>query len=448
MIGWRLASFKARRRDAIKEQSAAWSGLLLKALGDIGMRIFGLAVIALVCLTVPSLGHDIQRPLIFVPGIAGSNLEDPFTGQEVFGRGRFTVENLEAIQLPTIDNQPKLIATRVLLGQNSLLSDSAERYGLLRQRLLAQGYEEGKTLFFFPYDWRQSNFDTAAELKDFLEENELAGRQIDLIAHSMGALVALIYIQENPCDQRVRNLVVMGAPHFGSTMALQALIEGFPAFGIGNWAAVGAGNYKSVFRVFSSFESIYELLPLYPDCCFAKHNGKREKINILRRQSWVDHRLLANFLNVEEEKSFMQTDFVQRAFNRALALNQVVKKPLPSTIRKIVVANNRFASPTAVEINANGMGRHKWLAPENSGDSAVATKSALGPKHWTALLYSNSDHQFLFEDEVLWGNLERYLRAGGPEGPGWPKRRPREIGPQCLPREAANTNSASGSPDR
>ncbi len=414
-------------------------GRLLKPFSDISVRAVGMALIALVCLSVPSLGADVRRPLIFVPGIAGSNLEDPYTGQEVFGRGRFTVENLEAIQLPTIGDQPRLVATRVLLGKNSLFSDSVERYGLLRQRLISQGYEEGKNLFFFPYDWRQSNFDTAAELKEFLEENGLVGRQVDLIAHSMGALVALIYIHENSCDQRVRNLVVMGAPHFGSTMALQVLVEGFPAFGIGNWAAVGAGNYKSVFRVFSSFESIYELLPLYPDCCFAKLDGKREKINILRRQSWVEHRLLANFLDEEEEKSFMQTDFVQRAFNRALALNQIVNQPLPDSIRKIVVANNRFASPTSVEINANGMGRHKWLSPENSGDSAVATKSALGPRHWTALLYSNADHQLLFEDEVLWGNLERYLKASWPPGPGWPKRRPREIGPLCHQREAANT---------
>ena len=60
-----------------------------------------------------------------------------------------------------------------------------------------QGYDEQNgTLFVFPYDWRQSNHDTAVQFQEFMNSPPLKGKQVDIIAHSMGGLVAQIYIKK------------------------------------------------------------------------------------------------------------------------------------------------------------------------------------------------------------------------------------------------------------
>jgi pimeloyl-ACP methyl ester carboxylesterase len=80
------------------------------------------------------------------------------------------------------------------------------------------GYEKGKTIFEFPYDWRKSNLDTAVDLKnkinDVLESAKVS--RVDLVAHSMGGLVARQYIESADYANNVDQLVTMGTPQKGA----------------------------------------------------------------------------------------------------------------------------------------------------------------------------------------------------------------------------------------
>src|SRR3989344_8668463 len=69
-------------------------------------------------------------------------------------------------------------------------------YDNLIDTLLANGYVEDETLFKFPYDWRKSNVITAQLLADKIQEiKEICECvHVDLIAHSMGGLVASQYV--------------------------------------------------------------------------------------------------------------------------------------------------------------------------------------------------------------------------------------------------------------
>ncbi|MBI1855342.1 MAG: hypothetical protein HYR93_05700, partial [Chloroflexi bacterium] len=101
-------------------------------------------------------------------------------------------------------------------------------YDNLLNELRFAGYEDGISLFTFPYDWRQRNENSGDELgtaiNGFLQASSTSGRpyvisdSADIIAHSMGGLISRSYIQSST-QNNVRRLVTLGTPHSGAPMA-------------------------------------------------------------------------------------------------------------------------------------------------------------------------------------------------------------------------------------
>jgi pimeloyl-ACP methyl ester carboxylesterase len=82
-------------------------------------------------------------------------------------------------------------------------------------------YTLGVDLFTFPYNWRKSNVETAVLLKQKIDEvKEICNcDKVDLVAHSMGGLVARQYIQSDAYQQDVDQLIFLGTPHLGAPKA-------------------------------------------------------------------------------------------------------------------------------------------------------------------------------------------------------------------------------------
>jgi hypothetical protein len=81
------------------------------------------------------------------------------------------------------------------------------------------GYEEGETLFVAYYDWRLQNVLSAQEyLKPIIEQaKQASGRSlVDIIAHSMGGILARAYIQGEHYDLDVHQFFLLGTPNYGS----------------------------------------------------------------------------------------------------------------------------------------------------------------------------------------------------------------------------------------
>ncbi len=80
------------------------------------------------------------------------------------------------------------------------------------------GYEEGKDLFLLPYQWRADNIDTAGILQEKIrkikEDNNWP--KVDVVAHSMGGLVARQYIESNDYQNDIDQLIMLGTPNEGS----------------------------------------------------------------------------------------------------------------------------------------------------------------------------------------------------------------------------------------
>jgi pimeloyl-ACP methyl ester carboxylesterase len=92
-------------------------------------------------------------------------------------------------------------------------------YRPLLQRLEASGYSTATSyLQVYHYDWRQPLASNAARLKDLIDrvKTDTQRNEVDLIAHSMGGLVARALIQSDAYGDDVAHLVTLGSPHAGS----------------------------------------------------------------------------------------------------------------------------------------------------------------------------------------------------------------------------------------
>ena len=108
-------------------------------------------------------------------------------------------------------------ATRVLLVVHGIIGDTRSLVGALAAgpHPLHAGYDCVLALDY--ENLHTSVAQTAAALRDRMRELGLGeGRRVDVVAHSMGGLVARWWIEREGGDQAVRRLVMCGTPHGGS----------------------------------------------------------------------------------------------------------------------------------------------------------------------------------------------------------------------------------------
>jgi len=125
-----------------------------------------------------------------------------------------------------------------------------------------------RNYYVFFYDWRQDNVESARKLSRFIEQIRLdyadPELKVDLVAHSMGGLIARYYLRYSEQDMldgnefvvnlhgadRVRRVILLGTPNLGSVSALHSFIKGFK---------IGAGAVPTETLV--TMPSVYQLFP-------------------------------------------------------------------------------------------------------------------------------------------------------------------------------------------
>jgi Lecithin:cholesterol acyltransferase len=235
-------------------------------------------VSALIASAPPSVATP-QRPLVFVPGILGSNLAHD--GKIVWGEGD-SLLNLSKLNLNPSDGQPLQLTPAGVVETVPLLFGliKIDQYSGLIHFLEEMGYNRDINLFLFDYDWRESNFVTAENLSRFVHQRMPRDQPYDLLVHSMGGLVARIFLHGSPSEaQSVHTLIEMAVPHYGSVNVVATLREGWGS--LENLMAGGFFNGMQRIRdVLVSFPSIYELFPRYPRCCAFGRAASRTNIEI------------------------------------------------------------------------------------------------------------------------------------------------------------------------
>lgn len=208
-----------------------------------------------------------DSPIIIVPGVMGSRLyKDPsvFTKDtQVWDPGTF----FSAMSLDeyTPLTQPELLYTRPCENQNYLSPKYAEgsvkRYGreygaqnsakTLIDGLCQDNRIGGRGIYFFSYDWRKSNFESATALRNFIEALCLRRnyRTVDLLGHSMGGLViSALYsgkiavplgdgdftvCTDTSIRSKIGKIITLGTPYEGAPKLIDSVVR---------WNVLGSGD--------------------------------------------------------------------------------------------------------------------------------------------------------------------------------------------------------------
>jgi pimeloyl-ACP methyl ester carboxylesterase len=166
-----------------------------------------------------------------VPG-TGSNLNRNLAGF-VF---KVTFEKLT--EVPADKPDPIVIVPGMLASLNPLTTfldqpsdlwiyalGARGYYSSLIQQFEASGFLENRDVFTAHYDWRKPVAENVATyLKPVIDQAKSASvsGKVDIVAHSMGGLLARSYIQGEDYENDIDQLITLGTPHLGAADAYVA----------------------------------------------------------------------------------------------------------------------------------------------------------------------------------------------------------------------------------
>ncbi|CAN8325319.1 unnamed protein product [Cochlearia groenlandica] len=237
----------------------------------------------------PYVDPDLD-PVLLVPGIAGSilNAVDHETGIEervwvrIFGAdhefrtkmwSRFdpssgkTISLDEKTSIVVPQDRAGLLAIDVLDPDLIVGRESVFYFHEMIVEMLGWGFEEGKTLFGFGYDFRQSNRlqETLDGFAKKLESVYKASGQkkINVISHSMGGLLVKCFmsLHGDIFEKYVKNWIAIAAPFRGAPGYIASALVNGMSF-VNGWEQNFFVSKWSMHQLLIECPSVYELM-----CC-------------------------------------------------------------------------------------------------------------------------------------------------------------------------------------
>jgi len=305
--------------------------------------------------------HAPDRPLVFVPGLLGSKL----CRAEADGKVTLLWGTLETIlRFPDLamgGPSPNVKPCGLIEEVTFLGVYTQDIYRPFVERLEKAGYRQGSTLLIFDYDWRLSVFVNAQRLAAFIDEKVPGNGSVDIVAHSMGGLIAHAYALEEGGSARIDRLITAATPWRGSVHVFQLLEDGW---GAGNLIT---GGLESVRRTILSFPATYELLPSYEGCC-SRHSGSGKGFQAGNPAAW-------EALNWEgvDRKALPDLATAQARQER---LRQIVDTPMPETVEEVLIIGMDQRTPESYELHTRRGHAHFSIHTSWEGDGIVTRDSA------------------------------------------------------------------------
>lgn len=420
-----------------------------------------------------------QNPIIVIPGILGSNLaslENENTLWGDFGKSFADPkvdENLRMITLPmqmgkTLDQlQSKSKADgslRYLKGSVAGIPISINTYASM---LSAMGVGEqlgaGGSLaklddyiddrrheanaFEFGYDWRRSVDENAVRLAEYirqvtrfvqLQRGSYEPIKFDIVAHSMGGLIARYYLQYGEqllpagdampaanwsgCAQ-VERVVLIGPPNAGALPGLDCLLTGVPKNPI-------TPSYDPV--ILGTLPGVYQLFPRLRHKVFSRSDADEQHSDYTRPELWLEMNwgladttkdpLLARLLpGIDSPSSRRDTalDHLDKCLASSrklqLALDTVTNRP--EHLKMFLFLSDTVKTPLLATVKKGD--KKLTYIKKGAGDGTVPRSSVLldervggkwspkmdSPLQWDNVVFLSGNHLGLTKDPLCIKNI-------------------------------------------
>ncbi len=206
------------------------------------------------------VGTNPRMPrVLLVPGIMGSQL----------GLRRTAPQPHDILWLDPLDIQAGRLSVLRLPGSARVVSLGIVLFSYLRLKLYLQS--RGAAVEAHDYDWRLPVAQLGRQLAARLYR--LRAGRVAVVAHSMGGLLVRAALAQ-PGTAHVERAILLGTPLLGSFAAVQALRGTYAVVRKVARLDARASAERLSSQVFSSFPSLYDLLPCTPGA------------DLLRAQAW------------------------------------------------------------------------------------------------------------------------------------------------------------------
>lgn len=335
-----------------------------------------------------------QTPVILIHGVFGSRLIDKESKKEVWpgNISKILFNNYQEVALPI--DRATLLPAESNLEVSTITNKTAGQdfYGRIISTLgEAGGYMPGvpgkavgnhrRQYYIFVYDWRQDNIQAARKLDQLIKQIRLdysdPNLKVDIVAHSMGGLIARYYLRYGNVDvlndndfpvnnhgkSRVRKVILLGTPNLGSVSALQEFMQGLKV-----------GLRRVPTEVLATMPSSYQLFPHPIRTPLIKSDGSvlsRDifDVNIWRSFEWsifnpdVEQRIIKKFSTDQEGRDYLALlqRYFEKYIERARRFVWSLTVPIEGTpVRLIVFGGDCEVTPASIlveEVNGESIVR-------------------------------------------------------------------------------------------
>ena len=319
-------------------------------------------------------GQEVRRPVIVVPGQFGSVL---WRGKEkIWPNVRTIVTHPEKFEVaPDNPIEARGIVDEVVVVPGIVEIESYSRIHNYLDDTLE--YTLGKDLLELSYDWRD-DVRLAAQKLAQLVDNWDTDEPVTIIAHSLGCLVSRYYVDCLGGDRKVRKLILMGGPNYGSLNALLTIFLG----NIGELESflntISGSLLQNIRRTFTTFPTEYQMLPTYP--CIFDQNG--QPVDVYKKRGWLP----------PEQQLFLHTSY---EFHQELSRQ--------ATVSTLCIVGYGVKTLTRLNVTQNSEGgwQNIEMIDTTEGDGQIPTQSAI--LQGAEIHPVRRGHNQLYIDEdVLW----------------------------------------------
>jgi hypothetical protein len=316
-----------------------------------------LSVLVLALATQAPVFAEDKGVIVLVPGLTGSKLRNPETGQVIWGNGKnllFPRDGGYSLAVPIDRDLPARLEAFDVVRTISLGFFRRKFYGPLLTLFEKGGRTVGSLLdpkpsddfLTFPYDWRLDLVSSAQELGEILEllrlERGQETLQVSLICQSFGASVCRYFakygglaleeaelgVETGQRSISIEHVVLVGTANGGA-------IRSFLMLDRGRSYIPGIGRHNHPESAFT-MASLYQDLPIYRADLFLDLEGRPLEVDLMDPHNWVKYgwsifgdksrsRVEASGRKDLFADEAARLIFLERTLGRARRLHQVLK---------------------------------------------------------------------------------------------------------------------------